>query len=98
MIGQSAESILRAMISSSGFSGSGESAHEIELAEQSPYFRGSELLRNRLKKRDWLLSVYLKLNSAPIPRRVRSSDGPSSLVKNSWSNTTAPIDPSSSPK
>ncbi len=29
---------------------------------QSPYFRGSELLRNRLKKRDWLLSLYRKLH------------------------------------
>ncbi len=32
------------------------------MAEQSPYFRGSELLMSRLRKREWILSVYRKLN------------------------------------
>ena len=36
-------------------------AHEIELAQQSPYFRGSQLLRNRLRKRDWILACYRKI-------------------------------------
>ena len=60
MIGLSADDIFTTMIAS-GFARD-ESAHEINLAISSPYFRGSELLRNRLKKRDWLLSLYRKLH------------------------------------
>ena len=76
LIGQSAESVLEAM-TASGFAAD-ESAREIEAAVQSPYFRGSELLRNRLKKRDWLLAVYRKNNrlhprSAEVERRHRLS-------------------------
>ena len=76
MIGQPPESILEAM-ESSGFDPD-ESAQEINLAIQSPYFKGSELLLNRLKKRDWLLAVYRKSNrlhpdSAEIEHRHRLS-------------------------
>ena len=44
----------------------------------SPYIKGSELLLNRLKKRDWLLAVYRKNNrlhpqSAEIERRHKLS-------------------------
>lgn len=35
---------------------------EINLALQSPYFLGADRLRNRLKKRDWLLAAYRKGN------------------------------------
>ena len=55
-----------------------EAAHEIDLASQSPYVRGSERLRNRLKQRDWLLTTYRKLHrthpkSGEIERRHRLS-------------------------
>lgn len=55
-----------------------EAAREVELAAQSPYVKGSELLRNRLAKRDWLLTTYRKLNrlnpkSTEIERRCKLS-------------------------
>lgn len=55
-----------------------EAAREIQLAQQSPYLRGSELLRNRLKKRDWLIATYRKSNrlhpnSSAIERRHKLS-------------------------
>ena len=34
---------------------------EIRVASDSPYLRGALRLQNRLKKRDWILSVYSKL-------------------------------------
>jgi len=76
LIGQSPDSILEAM-EASGFA-SDESVQEINLAIQSPYLKGSELLCNRLKKRDWLLAVYRKSNrlhpsSAEIEHRHRLS-------------------------
>ena len=76
MIGEDPESILDAM-KSAGFSRE-ESAHEIKSAQESPYVKGSELIRNRLKKRDWLLAVYRKNNrlhpqSGAIERRHRLS-------------------------
>jgi hypothetical protein len=48
--------------------------HEIQAALTSPYLRGSELLWNRLKKRNWQLATYRKLNrlhpsSGTIERR-----------------------------
>ena len=62
----------RSMIAS-GFSRRRMPAREIELAVQSPYLRGSELLRNRLRKRDWLLATYRKLNRLhPRSRRDRA--------------------------
>jgi hypothetical protein len=39
-----------------------EAIRELDLAAVSPYLKGASLLRNRLKKRDWLLSNYRKLN------------------------------------
>jgi hypothetical protein len=49
---------------------------EINRALQSPYFQGSEHVRNRLKKREWLLATYRKLNrmhprSTAVERRSR---------------------------
>jgi Cupin-like domain len=76
MIGQRTESILGTMMSA-GF-GSEEAAHEIKTAQESPYLKGAELLRNRLRKRDWLLAVYRENNrmhphSGTIERRHRLS-------------------------
>ena len=39
-----------------------DALHEVGLALESPYLRGAELLRNRLRKRDWLLATYRKIN------------------------------------
>lgn len=55
-----------------------EAASEIDNALASPYFEGSARLRNRLRKRDWMLSVYGSLNrlragSNEIERRARLS-------------------------
>lgn len=57
-----------------------EAAREVDLAAKSPYLRGAALLRNRLKKREWLLSNYRKLNrlhraSGFIERRHKLSRG-----------------------
>ena len=76
MVGQSPESILEAM-TSSGFAPD-ESAREIDAAVQSPYLKGSELLLNRLKKRDWLLAVYRKMQ--PPASRVRRDRAPAQAV------------------
>jgi hypothetical protein len=74
MIGQGPASILEAM-KSSGFAAE-DSAREIDLAMESPYLKGSRLLLDRLKKRDWQLAVYRKCNrlhpaSAEIEHRHR---------------------------
>ena len=55
-----------------------EVAAEIHQAVQSPYLSGAVRLQNRLKKRDWLLATYRKLNrlhpdSQVIPRKHRPS-------------------------
>jgi Family of unknown function (DUF6065)/Cupin-like domain len=76
MIGQSPDDIFQAM-TASGFSAD-DAAFEVNAAVQSPYIKGSELLLNRLKKRDWLLAVYRKSNrlhpqSAEIERRHKLS-------------------------
>jgi hypothetical protein len=60
LIGNSPESVLN-VLRSSGFSPQ-DSVREINMAQQSPYLRGCELLRNRLRKREWTISVYRKLN------------------------------------
>ena len=49
-----------------------------ERRKQSPYLRGSQLLMSRLRKREWILSVYRKLNrlhpdSGEIDRRHKLS-------------------------
>jgi hypothetical protein len=55
-----------------------EANREIDLALNSPYMKGVNHLRDRLKKRDWLLATYRKLNrmrpkSAEIERRHQLS-------------------------
>jgi len=60
LVGATPESI-RSALESSGFSPQ-DSIREINLAQESPYLRGAELLRNRLRKREWVLSIYRKLN------------------------------------
>ena len=51
---------------------------EIDSTLQSPYFQAGSRLRNRLRKREWMLSVYGELNrmrsgAACVERRVRLS-------------------------
>ncbi len=46
-----------------------EASREIEAALASPYFQGATRLRNRLRKREWILSVYGALN------RMRATGG-----------------------
>ena len=51
---------------------------EIDSAQQSPYFLAGSRLRNRLRKREWMLSVYGELNgmragAASVERRARLS-------------------------
>jgi hypothetical protein len=76
MLGNESANIVDAMVRN-GFLR--ESAmKEIELASTSSYVRGAERLRNRLKKRDWMLATYRKLNrlrpeSRTIERRERLS-------------------------
>jgi Cupin-like domain len=74
MVGALPESARDAMVAT-GISPE-EAAREVELAVNSPYVKGSTLLLNRLKKRDWLLATYRKLNrldphAAAIERRHR---------------------------
>ena len=57
---------------------SDEAVAEINRALASPYFLGAWRLRNRLRKRDWLLATYRKVNrlhpaATTIPRRHRLS-------------------------
>ena len=57
-----------------------EAEKEVRQALESPYFRGADQLRNRMKKRDWLLETYRKINrlspeSDIIPRRHRLTRG-----------------------
>lgn len=60
MLEMSEESILQTL-AASGFSPV-EGAAEVARALQSPYFRGADRLRNRLRKRNWLLAAYRKLD------------------------------------
>ncbi|WJF90193.1 cupin-like domain-containing protein [Paraburkholderia bonniea] len=48
---------IQAMLVAHGFDAQ-EAQREIEAALASPYFQGGTRLRNRLRKRDWILSVY----------------------------------------
>jgi hypothetical protein len=52
--------IVEAMVR--GGIGREEAVREVGLAQESPYVRGSELLRNRLRKRDWLIATFRKIN------------------------------------
>jgi len=60
LIGNSPESV-RDVLVASGFPPSNAEL-EVKNATESPYVRGAELLRNRLRKREWILSTYRKLN------------------------------------
>ena len=76
MLGTTPESILAAMLG--GGIGREEAGRELDLARSSPYTKGAQLLLNRLRKRDWLLASYRKLNrlhpaSGAIERRHRLS-------------------------
>jgi Cupin-like domain len=76
MIGVPVPWIMESMISKGRTSE--EAGHELKAAQDSPYVRGAELLRNRLAKRDWLLTVYRKNkrlhpDSAAIDKRHRLS-------------------------
>ncbi len=78
MLEMSEESILQTL-AASGFSPV-EGAAEVARALQSPYFRGADRLRNRLRKRNWLLAAYRKLDrlrprSQEIARRHGLSRG-----------------------
>lgn len=53
-----------------------DAAREVQAALASPYLQGSTRLRNRLRKREWMLSVYgtlnrLRANGATVERRER---------------------------
>jgi ribosomal protein L16 Arg81 hydroxylase len=70
-------SALHVALTSHGFDAT-EATREIEAALASPYFQGSARLRNRLRKREWILSVYgtlnrMRANSDVIERRERLS-------------------------
>ncbi len=72
MVGASPQSILGTMVAG-GYSPQ-EANYEINVALQSPYFLASERLMNRLRKRDWILANYRKLNrmhpkSSEVERR-----------------------------
>ena len=60
LLGASRESILRTMVA--GGLSPLQSAAEIDQAFRSPYLRGVQRVCNRLKKREWLLAAYRKLN------------------------------------
>jgi ribosomal protein L16 Arg81 hydroxylase len=57
---------------------SADAAREIDAVLASPYFHGAARLRNRLRKREWILSVYsmlgrMRAGSGVIERRERLS-------------------------
>jgi len=76
MMNNNREDVLNAMIAR-GISPE-EAAREFDLAAQSPYVRGVEILRSRLHKREWLLDTYRRLSrmdpaSGEVPRRHKLS-------------------------
>ncbi len=78
MLDMTFESILDSMVAA-GLDRQ-ESAREIKMASESPYVKGADHLRNRLKKREWLLATYRKINrlnpeSDIVPRRHKLSRG-----------------------
>ncbi len=84
-------SIIESMVAA-GFD-QAEAAHEVDLALNSPYLKGTEVLRNRLKKRDWLLATYRKLNRfnpefQSVPRRHKLSRG---QFLNEYLSTSRPV-------
>jgi Family of unknown function (DUF6065)/Cupin-like domain len=78
LLGAPKESVVNRMIAD-GLPGP-ESAIEVDRALQSPYLKAAERMQNRLKKRDWLLGCYRKLNrlrskAGEIERRHKLSRG-----------------------
>ena len=59
-LGASRDGILKTMVT--GRIVPTQAAAEIDLAMSSPYLRGVERACNRLRKREWLLGAYRKLN------------------------------------
>src|SRR5437764_13012295 len=59
MLGADAGSLVQAM-TANGISRE-DALHEVGLALESPYLGGAQLLRNRLRKRDWLSARYGKI-------------------------------------
>ncbi len=94
LLGSSRDSMLSSMIA--GGLPPAESAAEIDLALRSPYLKAVERMGNRLKKREWMLASYRKMNrlrpgSEEIERRHKLSRAtPSS------GTIIVPIAPSSS--
>lgn len=69
LLGSSTDSILDAM-AAKGIPAD-EARREISAAQQSPYLKSVVRLENRLKKRDWMLAMYRKLNRLhPSSNRV----------------------------
>jgi hypothetical protein len=78
LLGAFRESIVTRM-TAEGLPGD-ESASAVDLALQSPFLKAAERIQNRLKKRDWLLACYRKLNrlrnrSGEIERRHKLPRG-----------------------
>jgi hypothetical protein len=76
LVGATPESVYGVLVSN-GFVPD-EALLEIDETLLSPVFRGAELLTNRLRKRDWILSIYRKLSrldprSRALERRHRLS-------------------------
>ena len=74
LLGATAQSLHAAMLNE-GFDAD-EAALEINTALASPYLQGGTRLRNRLRKRDWTLSVYgqlsrMRASGAMVERRER---------------------------
>jgi Cupin-like domain len=74
---EAAPPALQNVLTEQGFDAT-EAAREIDQALASPYLQGGARLRNRLRKREWILSVYRTLNglrqgSDTIERRERLS-------------------------
>jgi hypothetical protein len=91
MLDSTVESIIASMVAA-GIDPE-EASKEIKLASDSPYVKGADHLRNRLKKREWLLSTYRKLNrlnpeSDIIPRRHKLSRG---QFLNEYYSTNRPV-------
>jgi Family of unknown function (DUF6065)/Cupin-like domain len=78
LLGASRDSILKTMVA--GLIVPTQASAEIDLAKSSPYLQGVERACNRLRKREWLLGAYRKLNRLhpqghEILRRHRLSRG-----------------------
>jgi hypothetical protein len=91
LVGATPESVA-GVLQSSGFSPH-DALDEVRRALASPYLRGAELLRNRLRKREWVLSIYRKLNrlhpgSAAVQRRHKL---PRDVFLSEYYSTSRPV-------